>query len=186
MEKPDVSIRRATADDNLLLARLGARTFYDTFACDNTAEDMAAYLADSFSPRKQAEELADPLTVFLIAEIDEEAAGYAKLQAAEPSDCITGPSPIELVRLYALKDWIGHGIGATLMQACLDEAGRRGYQTMWLGVWERNLRAQAFYRKWGFVEVGTHIFQLGDDRQTDILMQRQIAPHSPLAERSSY
>jgi ribosomal protein S18 acetylase RimI-like enzyme len=66
-------------------------------------------------------------------------------------------------------------VGAALMQACIDEARRRGHKTLWLGVWEHNPRAQAFYRKWNFVEIGTHVFHLGNDPQTDLLMQRTIS-----------
>ncbi len=175
MEKSRVDVRRATPADNVLLAEIGARTFSDTFADDNTPENMAAYLAASFSPEKQAEELADPTACFLIAELDGAAVGYAELRAGEPDRCITGPRPIELVRIYSVKDRIGHGIGAALMQACIEQAHAQGCQTLWLGVWERKARAIAFYRQWGFAQAGTHVFRLGDDPQTDLVMQRSIA-----------
>lgn len=174
MAKADIKIRYGTAADNTLLAELGTQTFYDTFAADNTPENMAAYLAASFSPEKQAAELADPSSVFLIAEVEGLVAGYARLKEGQPPAGISGLRPIELVRIYACRAWLGQGVGAALMQACLDEAGRRGCDTLWLGVWEQNPRARAFYRKWGFVEVGQQIFQLGDDPQRDLLMQRSI------------
>ncbi len=169
-------IRRATAIDAGLLAELGARTFSETFAADNRPADMAAYLAASFSPARQAEELIDPRTTYLLAEIaGAAAAGYAMLHAgAAPPACITGPLPIELVRLYVLREWLGRGVGAALMRACLDEARRNQHQTLWLGVWEHNQRAQAFYRQWDIREVGTHIFQLGSDAQTDLLLERAV------------
>jgi ribosomal protein S18 acetylase RimI-like enzyme len=88
---------------------------------------------------------------------------------------VTGGNPIELVRLYVSRESLGSGVGAALMQACISESNRQGYRTLWLGVWEHNHRAQAFYRKWNFHEVGTHVFQLGEDPQTDILMQRSIS-----------
>ena len=84
MENPHVNLRYATAADNVLLAEMGARTFYDTFAADNTPENMAAYLAASFSPEKQAAELADPSSVFLIAEVEGAAVGYARLKEGRP------------------------------------------------------------------------------------------------------
>ncbi len=174
MEKASVTVRYATAFDNTLLAELGTRTFYDTYATDNTPEHMTAYLAASFSPEKQATELADPASVFLIAEAEGVAVGYAMLREGQPPASITGVTPIEIVRFYARKEWIGQGVGVALMQACLSEAGKRGCDTIWLGVWERNPRACAFYRKWGFVEVGTQHFQLGDDLQHDLLMQRLV------------
>jgi GNAT superfamily N-acetyltransferase len=176
MRKTSVTIRYATEADSALLADLGARTFKETFAADNSAENIAAYLADSFSPEKQSQELAEPSSYFFIAEVDGIPVGNAQLNEREPLPCVTGSRPVELVRIYVLKDWIGYGVGAALMQACINEAQRRGYETLWLGVWERNYRAQEFYRKWGFVEVGSHIFPLGDDPQTDFLMQRPVNP----------
>jgi GNAT superfamily N-acetyltransferase len=174
MKKAKINVRYATAADNTLLAELGARTFHDTFSADNTPEDMTAYLATSFSPEKQAAELVDPASVFLIAEVEGVTVGFARLKEGQPSAGITGLRPIEMVRMYACKEWIGHGVGATLIKACLNEAEKRGCDTIWLDVWEHNPRARAFYRKWGFLEVGTQIFQLGDDLQNDLLMQRPV------------
>ena len=173
-EEFQVTLRRANPNDANLLAELGARTFLETFAADNTGEDMAAYLAANFNPARQTSELVHPASIFLIAEVRGLAAGYAKLQAGEPPAGIKGARPIELVRLYASREWLGRGIGAALMRACLDEARAAGYETIWLGVWERNARAQAFYRKWDFSAVGEHVFQLGSDPQRDLLMQRTI------------
>jgi len=160
-----------------LLAELGARTFSETFGPDNTLEDMAAYLGATFGPEKQAVELADPRMTFFIAEIDGAPAGYAQLRSGG-TDGVTGAKPIEVVRFYAAKEWIGRGVGPALMRACLDEAHRAGFQTLWLGVWKRNARAQAFYRKWGFRVVGAHVFQLGSDPQTDLLMERPVSSPS--------
>ncbi|MGI8898650.1 MAG: GNAT family N-acetyltransferase [Pyrinomonadaceae bacterium] len=168
-------IRRGKADDAALLAKLGACTFSETFAADNTPEDMAAYLASSFSPAQQAAELADPQCLFQIAETKGVAMGYAMLRSGNVLDAVTADKPIELVRLYVSRESLGRGVGAALMQACIGEAKQRGFKTLWLGVWEHNHRAQAFYRKWSFHEVGTHVFQLGDDPQTDIVMQRSIS-----------
>jgi ribosomal protein S18 acetylase RimI-like enzyme len=170
----DINVRLATPDDVSLLTELGARTFEETFAADNTPEDMAAYLAASFNVEQQTAELADPDSTFLIAEISGVRAGYAKLNKSQPADGIDGMKPIELVRLYIDRKWLGRGVGEALMRRCLEEAGRAAFKTIWLGVWERNLRAQAFYRKWDFRAVGKHVFQLGEDAQTDILMEREI------------
>jgi diamine N-acetyltransferase len=173
-ETPNLTVRRATLHDAKLLAQLGARTFEETFAADNTVEDMAAYLASNFNLAQLTTELSDNASIFLIAEIDAIAGGYAKLHAGEPAEGIAGNEPIELVRIYVSRKWLGRGVGETLMRACVDEARRAGYKTMWLGVWERNARAQAFYRKWDFRAVGEHVFQLGSDAQTDILMERAL------------
>jgi diamine N-acetyltransferase len=88
--------------------------------------------------------LADPLNTFLIAEDDGVAVGYAHLRAGKPPDCVSDPKPIELSRLYVLSTFQSSGVGARLMDACLTEARHAGYQTMWLGVWKENVRAQAF------------------------------------------
>jgi diamine N-acetyltransferase len=170
----DLTIRRGTLADAGLLSELGARTFSETFAADNTPEDLAAYVATSFNLARQTSELEDPASTFLIAEVEGHAAGYAKLHDGEPEKGVEGPNPVELVRLYVSRDWLGRGIGEQLMRACIDEARQAGHETIWLGVWERNSRAQAFYRKWNFRTVGEHMFQLGSDLQRDILMERPL------------
>jgi GNAT superfamily N-acetyltransferase len=166
-------VAAATVEDAPLLAELGARTFRDAFAADNSAEDMERYLAENFTVEKVRGELADPRAQFLIArDGDGAAVGYAKLLAGEAEPCVTSPAPVELVRLYAVKERHGRGVGAVLMGACLRTAAAMGGKTLWLGVWEHNHRARAFYERWGFRAVGSHVFVLGDDRQTDIIMER--------------
>ena len=169
------TIRRGRLQDTELLAELGAMTFSETFAVDNTPENMAAYLATAFAPAQIAADLSDPHCIFQIAETDSVAVGYAMLRSGAAPEQVTGDQPIEIVRLYVSRGSLGTGVGAALMQACIDEAKRGGHQTLWLGVWEHNNRAQAFYQKWNFREVGTQVFQLGDDPQTDFLMQRSIS-----------
>lgn len=169
-------IRHATPADNRLLAEIGAETFRDTFAADNTPDDMARYLAESFSPERQAGELAEPDSLFLIAELGADVAGYARLKfRSMPDVSATGTGgAVELARLYVRSAWIGHGVGAALMTACQAVARERACTTMWLGVWERNQRALRFYEKSGFTAVGEQIFQLGNDAQRDLIMVRPI------------
>ena len=171
---PNLRIRRGTLGDAGLLSELGARTFSETFAADNTEEDLATYLASSFSIQQQTAELEDSASTFLIAEVDGHAAGYAKLHDGKPEQGVAGVNPVELVRLYVAREWLGRGVGEQLMRACLDEARQAGHEIIWLGVWERNARAQAFYRKWNFRAVGEHVFRLGSDLQNDILMARTL------------
>src|ERR1700750_2659022 len=104
-QNPEPSIRRANPFDAGLLAELGARTFEETFAADNTAEDMAAYLAASFGAAQQADELADAASTFFLAEGGGRAAGYAKLHAGEAAEGVEGAKPVELVRLYVSREW---------------------------------------------------------------------------------
>lgn len=174
--KTETVIRYAAAGDAALLSELGRETFHDTFAGHplNAPDDMAAYMEQAFSLEKVEGELADPQAVFLIAESGGEAAGYAKLLVGSREPEITASRPVELVRLYAGRNFIGKGIGAALMRRCLDEAARHGCDVIWLGVWEHNERALEFYRRWNFTGVGSHVFQVGSDPQTDLLMQRAV------------
>ncbi len=174
MHLTDVAVRIATASDAALLADLGARTFYDTFAADNSAADMSAYLAASFSAEIQAVELADSQTTFLIASAGATPVGYARLRTGTAPACVTGEAPVEIVRFYSDASWIGRGVGSALMRACLGHANSLGCDVVWLDVWERNTRAIGFYRRWGFAVVGEQDFVLGDDVQHDLLMARDV------------
>lgn len=174
----DVVIRRATVDDAPLVATLAASTFADTFAAENDPADMRAYVATAFGDAVQRAELADPRHVVLIAERDGDAVGYAMLRDGVAPDGIPGAfvasDSMEIARLYAVQRHIGAGIGSALMQRCLTEAVTLGRRTVWLGVWERNARAIAFYERWGFVDVGAQTFTLGSDVQHDRVMARRV------------
>ena len=166
-----VSIRVADVRDAAVLADLGRRTFHETFAADNTPEDMAAYTAEAFTVGRLAAELREPGAVYLVAEAPPNVLGFARLAPEAPPACITGPGPVRLVKLYVSADAIGSGVGAALMRSSVEWAGETGHRSLWLGVWEHNHRAKAFYERWGFVPVGTESFRLGGDDQTDVLMQ---------------
>lgn len=166
-----MNIRRGEKSDANLLSELGAKTFFDTFAKDNTKQDIDAYLKQSFSPEIQLADLSSPDVIYFIAEIEDTPAGYAQLVLGSRQESIQGAQPMEIKRIYALQDYIGRGIGSQLMKAAIHEARARDCDCIWLGVWERNPRAIAFYRKWGFWEVGTHSFMLGSDPQNDLIME---------------
>jgi ribosomal protein S18 acetylase RimI-like enzyme len=170
-----VTIRLATPADATLLASLAATAFSDTFAAGNTADDMALYMAGAFGESIQHAELSDPRHIVFLAERDGEAVGYVMLREGPTPNVVVEADALEIARLYAVKHLIGAGIGATLMQRSLDEAAARGKSTIWLGVWERNARAIAFYERWGFADVGSQSFILGRDRQTDRVMARRVA-----------
>lgn len=170
-----IALRRAGPTDAAPLACFAARAFTDTFAAQNTPEDMAAYLAEAFGEAQQRAELTDPRCTVFLAERDGEIVGYAMLRDGPAPDCVPDTSAIEIARLYAGQRWIGAGIGALLMQRCLVEAAARGRRTIWLGVWERNVRAIGFYQRWHFSIVGSQPFQLGRDRQNDRVMTRRVA-----------
>jgi len=174
MTKTDIGIRMASPADNVLLAELGRRTFSDTFAKDNTPQNTAMYLAASFSPEIQAQKLADPNTFFIIAEIDGSPVGYAQLNLGARLPEFSGEHTMEIERIYSDAAWIGKGVGSALMRACIQLAAEKGCDVIWLGVWEHNPRAIAFYTKWGFKIAGSHVFMLGRDVQNDYLMQRKV------------
>jgi diamine N-acetyltransferase len=174
METTNITIRYAALIDAEFLSEFGAKAFSQAFGIYNTPEDLADYLNGAFSPEKQAEELARPGSNFLILEVNSVPAGYAHLQESPVPDCVKGKKPVELIRFYLLTEWIGKGIAARLMEACIEDARRRSADVIWLGVWEKNPRAITFYQKWKFQIVGTHSFLLGSDLQQDYLMQRPV------------
>ena len=169
------TIRLASSDDAASLAELAARTFRDTFGADNRPEDLALHLASSYGPLQQARELADPGIITLVAEAEGSLVAFAQLRRGAPPAAVVGPAPIELWRFYLASDWHGRGLAQRLMARVVNEARSAGAATLWLGVWERNPRAIAFYRKAGYAEVGTHVFVVGRDPQTDRIMTRALA-----------
>jgi diamine N-acetyltransferase len=173
------TIRPGVPADAAALAELAARTFRETFAAENRPEDMALYLAQSYGPSQQGRELVDPTIATLLVEADGQLAGYAQLRSGPAPECVTGVAPLELWRFYIDQPWQGRGLAQALMQRAVLEAGQRGARTLWLGVWERNGRAQAFYRKCGFVDVGSHVFMVGTDAQTDRVLVRLIPASIP-------
>ncbi|HEY9420433.1 MAG TPA: GNAT family N-acetyltransferase, partial [Thermoanaerobaculia bacterium] len=168
-------IRRAVPEDAPVLSALAARLFYETYVGQNRAEDMQAYIAENFTPAKQAEELADPAFRALLVTIEEELAGYACLRTGPAPVEVPEGIPMEVARFYVDSRWQGEGLAPRLMQACVSEAKDAGCDLMWLGVWKENARAIRFYEKQGFRIAGTLLFRLGGDLQEDHLMVRQVA-----------
>jgi len=169
-----MTIRRGVAADAAVLAGLARDTFYDTFAASNDAADMALHLEKAYGVPQQLAELTDPGVVTLLAEESGQTVAYAQLRTGRVPDCVEGARPIELWRFYVSREWHGRGIAQALMSRVVAEAAIRGAQTLWLGVWERNPRALAFYGKCGFVDVGEHVFLFGTDPQTDRVMARAL------------
>ena len=167
-------LRRATPADARLLAEFGERTFRDAFAADNKPADIDAYVSDTYSISKQEADLDDPARLTLIAEQDGIVVGYAQLRHGDVPACVRGPAPVELLRFYVDRAWHGQGIAQAMMAEVIAEATADGSRTLWLGVWERNARALAFYRKCGFQDVGSHEFVMGSDHQTDRILARAL------------
>ena len=174
VHQPDTVIREAMRQDADLLAGLAKRAFYEAFADQTAPEDMAAYLQTTFARAKVKTELNSKDSLYLIAELQTEPVGYAYLSKARPPGCIEDPDAIQLTRFYLLKKCYGRGVGNSLMQACLDESGARGYRTIWLSSWELNGRANAFYKRWHFKVAGRQKFVVGNDVQNDYIFRRDL------------
>jgi diamine N-acetyltransferase len=164
--------RFASPEDAETLVEVGKKTFRDTFAADNTAEDMTSYLEKTFTIDQINKDLQDGNCIFILLYHGEHIAGYAKLRKDVPG--LNDLANIEIERLYACKQYIGKKAGKALMQACLKVAVTLGYKAMRLGVWEQNARAISFYERWGFKKVGAHPFLLGSDLQTDLVMEKIV------------
>ncbi len=166
-------IRRALSSDAAPPAELAARTFRDTFGAPNRAEDLAQHLARAYGECPQRDEIADPNLVTLVAEHDGALVAFAQLRSQAPTAPLDASRPIELWRFYLDTAWHGRGLAQDLMAAVLGEARAMTADALWLGVWEHNARAQAFYRRQGFSAFGAHTFLLGEDAQRDVLMVRR-------------
>jgi GNAT superfamily N-acetyltransferase len=163
-----VSLRSAHRHDALALSIFARRAFIEQFGADNDPEAMKLYCEEEFNEKKQREEIEDPKRDVFLAEIADEIVGYAMTNCAEPDPCVTDRSAIEFQRIYG----VGHG--HSLLCRCISHALWLGRETAWLGVEAKNTRAVAFYRKYGFVDCGEHVFRLGKEDQMDRIMQRRL------------
>ena len=176
-----IAVKQATLADIHQLHSIGRQTFAETFAASNTPENMAKYLEDGFSLEKLTAELTHPGSAFYFAMDGEKVIGYLKLNTGasqtEPND----DNSIEIERIYVLREYHGQKAGQLLYEKALEVASRprrdklqRRIAYIWLGVWEENPRAIRFYQKNGFVAFGKHVFKLGDDEQTDVMMWKEL------------
>lgn len=162
---------KADISDLYSLQNLSIRTFTETFADDNSSKDMALYLQESFASVKLFRELSYPLTDFYFVRLESQLIAYLKLNFGAAQSEPMGNEAMELERIYILKDFQGKGSGQLLMDKAIEIARSKKVKFIWLGVWEQNHRALAFYKKNGFEIYGQHIFQFGSDPQTDVLMR---------------
>lgn len=173
MEK-EVKIRRADVKDAVVLAALGGTTSYETYFETDDPEDLSKYIADYFNPQVMKIELEDENSTFFLVEINGKAVGYAKLREGQPAECVKDENIVELARLYVLEKLTRHGIGRILMQKCLEEAKSKGFDALWLSVFNLNFRAFAFYTKLGFEQVGETGFYYGEKRFTCFVMKKDL------------
>ncbi len=170
----ELTIRMATARDAGLIAEMSRQTFYETFAAQNTQENMDKFMNQQFTREALMREVSAPGNIFFLAFDGHEAVGYVRMRENNNPPELQHEKAIEIARIYAATHRIGKGIGKALMEKAVEIARERGMDTIWLGVWEQNQRAIEFYSKWGFQKFNTHVFLLGDDPQTDWLMKKSL------------
>lgn len=173
-----ISIAKANLATATRLADLGCQTFTETFAASNTPADMAVFLAQAYGPEIQLSELQQARYTFLLAEMQGQLVGYAKLWRDTDLGKGAGEataSRLEIKQLYVAEEWIGTGLGAALMRRIFDLAQAENCTAIVLGVWEHNERAKAFYQRFGFREIGEVAFKLGEDVQRDLLLRKGLA-----------
>lgn len=169
-----IIINKASAEDVEIVQSLGSQTFSETFAENNTEEAMKKYLEESFNTEKIKSELNNPDSHFYIAWEEDNPVGYLKVNTGNAQTELQDDASLEIERIYVKKSHHGKKVGQLLYDQALETAQQLKKSYLWLGVWEENLRALHFYRKNGFVEFDKHIFRLGEEEQTDLMMKKVL------------
>lgn len=170
----NIKVISVTLNDIDQLQKIGMQTFYETFSAGNTEENMKKYLDKGFSIEKLTDELNDKNVEFYFAIIDNKVIGYLKLNIGQSQTELKDDKALEIERIYVLKEFHGKSAGQLLYDKAIKIAREKNADYVWLGVWEENPRAINFYKKNGFVEFDKHVFRLGNDEQTDIMMKLQL------------
>ena len=165
------SIHPATPTDLDTLVRMSRKIFHDSFAYLNTPENMQEYMDRAFNPQQLLSELKNPMSEFYFIRADDDIAGFIKLNRGPAQSDIHDDTSLEIERIYVDKQFQGHGLGAKLIAKAKERALALELNAIWLGVWEKNPDAIRFYKRHGFEIVGSHPFRMGDEVQTDVLMQ---------------
>ncbi|AHJ98181.1 GNAT family N-acetyltransferase [Hymenobacter swuensis] len=169
-----ITIEKASLQDLSHLQQIGRQTFFETFSASNSEENMRTYLDEGFSAEKLSAEVQDPNSAFYVARQGERVIGYLKLNTGPAQTELQDEQALEIERIYVLQEFHGQKVGQMLYEEAMRVATQMRAAYVWLGVWEENPRAIRFYQKNGFVEFDKHLFKLGDDEQTDILMKRPL------------
>lgn len=167
----NIHIRQVSINEIEQLQQIGRLTFAETFSSENSEENMRKYLENEFSTTKLQTELNDKNSEFYFAELENKGIGYLKVNFAQSQTEIKDENALEIERIYVLKEFHGKNVGQLLYEKAMEIARQKTVDYVWLGVWEKNLRAIRFYEKNGFVQFDKHIFRLGNDNQTDIMMK---------------
>lgn len=169
-----IKIEKVTVADIEKLQNIGRQTFLETFSKPNTEENMNLYLSNSFAFDKLKKEIENPNSEFYFAVVNNTVIGYLKTNTGNAQTESEDVNALEIERIYVSQEFIGKKVGQLLYDKALEIAKQKNATYVWLGVWEENHRALAFYKKNGFIEFDKHIFKLGNDPQTDIMMKLLI------------
>ena len=170
----NITVQKISISDLPALQKIGRQTFYETFAASNTEENITKYLEEGFSEDKLTTELEDQNAEFYFATLDNEVIGYLKLNFGASQTELKDDKALEIERIYVLQEFHGKKVGQILYNKAIEVAKDKKSDYVWLGVWEENPRAISFYKKNGFEEFDKHIFKLGNDEQTDIMMKLKL------------
>lgn len=169
-----IEIRKATVSDLETIQKISIQTFIETFAAVNTPENIANYIKDSLNTEQLTAELNNANSQFYVAYSDTEVVGYLKINFGDAQTETINENALEVQRIYVLQNFHGKNIGQLLLDEVSKITKSTGVDSIWLGVWEENHRALRFYTKNGFVVFDKHVFIMGNDEQTDLLMRFQI------------
>ncbi len=172
--KNEPIIQLAESHDAFSLSKLADKSFRGAFAKLSDKENFETYVALSFTEDQIRSEILDSASTFFIAKLNDEWVGYAKLNQTVPPDCVNQIPSIELTRLYSMQEYLGCGIGPSLMKACINYAREKDFKSIWLSSWKKNSRANAFYTKMRFQIIGNTTFALGSDIQDDYIFSKLI------------
>ncbi|KQX00633.1 GNAT family N-acetyltransferase [Flavobacterium sp. Root420] len=170
----NIQIKKISLNEIDQLQKIGRQTFQETFSDSNSEENMKNYLEEGFSSEKLTAELNNKDSEFYFATLENNVIGYLKVNFGESQTELKDSKALEIERIYVSKEFHGKKIGQLLYDKAIEIAKQKNSEYVWLGVWEENLRALSFYRKNGFVEFDKHIFKLGDDEQTDLMMKLKL------------
>jgi ribosomal protein S18 acetylase RimI-like enzyme len=170
----NIKIRKISVDDVLALQKISLQTFKEAFSARNTEENLRIYLDAAFTIDKLLAEIVNPFSEFYFAEIEKNIIGYLKLNVGNSQTELKEKNALEIERIYVMKEFYGIGVGQILYEKAIEIAKLNNAEYIWLGVWEKNQIAISFYKKNGFVEFDKHIFKMGNEDQTDIMMKKQL------------
>lgn len=170
----NINIQKCTLEDSLKLQEISVETFTETFKDQNSPGNLNAYLERAFNLKQIEKELHNPFSEFFFVNFNHEVAGFLKVNINDAQSEQMGDESLEIERIYIKNKFQKHGLGKYLLKKALEIAMERKKEKIWLGVWENNENAIAFYMKMGFVQTKSHSFYMGDEEQIDFIMTKTL------------